>query len=62
MAPEFCTKPIMNADVWEFDTERMARRWNQLLNLGHISNAYDESMDYVSYCSTDCLTKQYELD
>ena len=33
MAPEFCTKPIMNADVWEFDTERMARRWNHLLNL-----------------------------
>ena len=62
MAPEFCTKPIMNADVSDFDTESVARRWNQLLNLGHISNAQDGSSDCVSFRSAGGLTKQYDLD
>ena len=52
----------MNADVSDFDTESMARRWNQLLNLGHISNAHDATMDYVSFRSAGGLTKQYDLD
>ena len=52
----------MNADVSDFDTESMARRWNQLLNLGHISNAQDGSSDCVSFRSAGGLTKQYDLD